>query len=102
LDDAAIATSGNYRNYFERDGTRYSHIIDPRSGAPVRHALASVAVVARSAMQADALATALLVLGPEEGLRLAAEKNIAAHFIVRRGDGFRELRTNAFERVEAK
>jgi thiamine biosynthesis lipoprotein len=102
LDDAAIATSGDYRNYYDRDGTRYSHIIDPRSGAPIRHALASVAVVTRSAMQADALATALLVLGPEEGLRLAAKEGIAAHFIVRHGDGFRELRTNAFERMEAK
>jgi thiamine biosynthesis lipoprotein len=100
LEDAAIATSGDYRNFFDRDGERYSHIIDPRSGAPIRHSLASVAVIDRSAMRADGLATALLVMGPDDGLRLASEKNLAALFIVRQQEGFSELRTAAFQRLE--
>lgn len=102
LDDAAIATSGDYRNYFDRAGTRYSHVIDPRTGTPIKHALVSVAVVDRSAMRADALATALLVLGPENGLQLAVEQQIAALFIVRRENGFAELRTAELERIEMK
>ncbi|MDH3475327.1 MAG: FAD:protein FMN transferase, partial [Rhodospirillales bacterium] len=77
----------------------YSHIIDPRSGAPVEHALAAVSVVARSAMTADALATALMVLGPDRGLRLARRRRLAALFMVRRGEGFAEARTPEFDRA---
>ena len=97
LDGGALATSGDYLDYFERDGRRYSHIIDPRSGRPVDHGLASVSVVAETAMRADALATALMVLGPGAGLRLALRENIAALFVVREGEGLDELRTPAFE-----
>lgn len=85
LGHGAIATSGNYRNFFDNGGTRYSHIIDPRSGSPVRHALASVTVIAPSTMEADALSTALMVLGPGEGQRLARRDGIAAYFIVNDG-----------------
>ncbi len=99
LSDAAVATSGDYRNYRERDGARISHIIDPRSGMPVGHRLASVSVVHRRCTIADALATALMVLGPEEGLELALREDLAALFLVRDGQGFSEIMTPAFERL---
>ena len=83
LSSGGVATSGDYRNAFESNGVRYSHIIDPRSGYPVSHALASVTVVAESAMLADAWATALMVLGPEEGMKIAVQQGLAGFFIVR-------------------
>jgi thiamine biosynthesis lipoprotein len=98
LDQGAIATSGNYRNFFDSDGWRYSHIIDPRSGEPVRHRLVSVTVIAPTAMQADALSTALMVLGPDDGWALAEREKLAALFILRDGDGFTEVASSAFER----
>ena len=79
----ALATSGDYRQYREVDGVRVSHVIDPRTGYPVRHRLASVTVVAATAMMADAYATALLVMGDAEGRRFAGEMDLAALFIVR-------------------
>jgi len=85
LDNASVATSGDYRNYYERDGERVSHTIDPRTGEPIRHRLASVSVVHPEAVYADALATALSVLGPEAGYALAEQLELAAYFIVRRG-----------------
>ena len=97
LRDAAIATSGDYRNYFEHDGRRYSHVLDPRTGWPVHHGLTSVTVIASSAATADALATALLVLGPETGLQLAVDHGMAARLAVRTEDGLTVLRTPAFE-----
>ena len=93
LTRAAVASSGDYRNFFEHDGAMYSHTIDPRTGRPVTHATASVTVVHDSAEYADALATALLVLGREHGARLAAEHDIAAYFQERMGDG--KIRTQA-------
>lgn len=96
LDRGAIATSGNYRIFFNSGGLRYSHIIDPRSGAPVEHDLASVTVVAPTTMQADALSTALMVLGPEAGYRLAKRENLAALFIVKDGKRFTEIGSPEF------
>jgi FAD:protein FMN transferase len=87
LRDAGIATSGNYRYYFDYNGKRYSHRIDPRTGEPVSHDLASVTVIDSQCMHADALATALTVLGPEEGLKYATSRNIAALFVVRSSGG---------------
>ena len=87
LRDAAMATSGDYRNFFTHAGRRYSHEIDPRTAAPIAHGLASVTVVAGDAMTADALATALIVLGPERGWALAQQQGLAAYFIVRGEDG---------------
>lgn len=98
LDGTSVATSGDYRNYFEHQGRRYSHTIDPRTGAPVRHALASVTVVHPSAMRADGLATALMVLGPEAGYRLAEREELAAMFIVRENGAFAEKHTRELER----
>lgn len=87
LKEGAVATSGDYRNFFEHDGTRYSHTIDPRLGTPVTHALASVTVVHASAMWADGYATAIAVLGPDAGLELAESEDLAAYLLVRRDDG---------------
>ena len=99
LRDAGMATSGDYRQYTERDGRRDTHIIDPRSGYPVRHRLASVTVVAESARSADAYATALMVLGEGDGMRLADDVGLAALFIVRTDEGFETLRSEAMADV---
>ena len=97
LDNIGIATSGDYRNYFEKDGVRYSHTIDPRTGRPINHTLASVTVLDESAARADALATALLVLGMEKGKLLADSMAIPAFFIVRDGENFRGIATDTFK-----
>ena len=96
LVDLAMASSGDYRNYFEKNGERYSHEIDPATGWPIRHQLASVTVVDPSCMRADALATALMILGPEKGLKLAHRNNLAALFIIKGKDGFVERETVEF------
>lgn len=69
--DGALATSGDYRNYYEEDGKRYSHIIDPVTGAPVQHNLVSTSVYAEDTMSADAYATALFVMGTEKAKSFA-------------------------------
>ncbi|MGH8474259.1 MAG: FAD:protein FMN transferase [Methylococcales bacterium] len=86
--EGAVATSGDYRNFFEVEGIRYSHTIDPKSGWPISHGLASVTVLEKSATRADGLATAFMVLGTDAGLRLAEQHRIAALFIQRNGAGF--------------
>ena len=86
LDGVAIATSGDYRRYFERDARRYAHTLDPRNGRPVRNAPAAVTVLHAECMQADALATALTVLGLQDGMAYAERHGIAALFVVRRRD----------------
>ncbi len=97
LSGLSMATSGDYRIFFERDGRRYCHEIDPVDGRPIRHALASVSVVAPDCGYADALATALIVLGPDKGYALAVAQRIAAYFIVRAPDGsFIDRATPAF------
>lgn len=97
LDGQAVSTSGDYRNYFERDGVRYSHTLDPQTGAPIVHRLAAVTVINPSALRADGLSTVLMVMGPERGLLYAAERDIAAFFVVREGEGFVSRRTAAFD-----
>lgn len=97
LSGQAVATSGDYRFYFEQSGRRYSHEIDPGTAAPIAHGLASVSVVASTAMMADALATALIVMGPERGPALAARTGLPALFIVRDGPGrLRDLASPAY------
>jgi thiamine biosynthesis lipoprotein len=97
LSGRAMATSGDYRQYFEHDGRRYSHEIDPARGVPIGHTLCSVTVVAADCMRADALATALIVLGAERGRVLAESAGIAAQFIERGADGgLRDSMTAAF------
>jgi len=96
ISNRGMATSGDYRNYFEKDGKRYSHTIDPRSGYPINHKLASVTVIADTSMQADAWATAMMVLGEKEGLQLAEKQQLAVYMLVRSGDGFCEQASSAF------
>lgn len=97
LADLALATSGDYRNYVEREGVRVSHTIDPRTGRPITHNLASVSVIHASCMTADALATALGVLGPDEGFELAQRQDIPAFFLIRVDAGvFEERQTSVW------
>lgn len=96
--DGAVATSGDYRNFIRAEGAHYSHIIDPRTGSPVRHDLASVTVIAPTAEEADAWSTALMVLGPDNGVALANRKDLAAFFIVRGGNRLIDLASSEFNR----
>ena len=98
LADQSMATSGDYRNFFEKDGTLFSHTINPRTGKPVNHNLASVTVLGASCMRADALATGLMVLGPEAGYELATQENLPALFVTRTADGFEVKATPELER----
>jgi len=99
LNGHSMATSGDYRNFYEVDGVLFSHLIDPRQQAPVAHRTASVSVIHESCMRADALASGLLVLGADKGLQLAAAEDLAVLFLVRGEDGSVEERASpAFER----
>jgi thiamine biosynthesis lipoprotein len=100
--DVGVSTSGDYRDYFERDGRRYSHTIDPHTGRPVSHRLASVTVVSETTMRADALSTALMVLGPDDGYRVAEQAGLAACFIINTDGGFTDRETTAFDRHRLK
>ncbi|MDN3700074.1 FAD:protein FMN transferase [Vibrio artabrorum] len=95
--DMAIATSGDYRNYFERDGVRYSHIINPETGNPIRHKVVSVTVLNSSSMTADGLSTGLMVLGEKKGMEVANQYGIPAFMIVKTADGFKEMASEAFK-----
>lgn len=97
LSNTAIATSGDYRNFFIKNGIRFSHTIDPTTGSPVRHNLASVTVLAPSSMTADAWATAFMVLGPKKGYDLAMKNNLSVLFIVKEKEGYIELMTPQFQ-----
>ncbi len=101
LESAAVATSGDYRNYFEKDGKRYSHSIDPRTGRPIEHRLASVTVVADRCTDADAWATAFLVMGDEAALEIANQQSIAVYMLVKakaKAEGqFTALYSDAFK-----
>lgn len=101
-----MATSGDYRNYFEQDGIRYSHIIDGVTGRPITHGTASVTVLAENAMMADGWATALLALGQDRGLKIAETEGLAVLFIARRADsgetGFATTTSSQFSKLQAK
>ena len=97
LNNGAVATSGDYRNYFEKEGVRYSHTIDPRNGKPITHSLASVTVIADRCADADAWATALMVLGEEEGMRIANQQSIPVYMLIREGESFRVHSSSAFQ-----
>ena len=96
ITDIAVATSGDYRNYFEKDGVRYSHTIDPVTGRPIVHNLASVTVLTQSCAEADAWATAFSVLGVEQSLKLARQLDIAAYMLVRQNEQFVPRTSEAF------
>jgi thiamine biosynthesis lipoprotein len=99
IDGYGLSTSGDYRNYFEQGGQRYSHTFDANTGAPVSHALASVTVIHSSAMMADGLSTLLLILGPERGWDYVQKHDIAAFFVIRADTGFVTRTSQAFERL---
>ncbi len=96
LTDSALATSGDYRNFFDYQGRRYSHEIEPASGQPVNNDVASVSVLHASCMLADAYATAFMVLGAERGLTLAAREKLRVLFLLREGEGFKVRATADF------
>lgn len=97
--DLAVATSGDYRNFYEQDGKRLSHLIDPRTGYPITHKLASVTVMHQSCMIADALATAMIVMGTEEAFELAQSLDLAVMLIEKDGDTFNTHYSPAFKKL---
>lgn len=101
LSDVSVTTSGEYRQFYARDGRRYSHTIDPRTGEPVAHTLASVVVVHPQAIYADAWATAFNVLGPEEGHALAKRLGIDVLFLTLQNGQLRERSAAQFDRWRA-
>ena len=102
LDDLAVATSGDYRRYLEVGDQRLAHTMDGRRAAPVNNAVASVTVLARTCMHADAWATALLVAGPDEGLAMAQRMGLEALFLLRRPQGLVEMGLGRFGSATAK
>lgn len=98
LEDLAVATSGDYRRYLEVGDTRLAHTMDSRRCAPVNNAVASVTVLARTCMHADAWATALLVAGPDEGLTMAQRMGMDVLFLLRRAEGLMEVGLGRFGR----
>lgn len=92
-----ISTSGSYRNYYELDGKRISHVIDPVSGAPIQHRLVSVTVIATTALEADGWDTGLMVLGPEKAKEVVRQQGLAVYMIVKEGDGFKTWMSPQFE-----
>lgn len=99
LDGVGVATSGDYRNYYEEEGVRYSHTIDPSTGYPITHNLASVTVVHPSTGAADAWATAITVAGPEKGLELAEKNNLMVYMQIGEGANFIERYSSAFKQA---
>lgn len=102
LKNTSMATSGDYHNYFEKDGIRYSHTIDPTTGRPITHKLVSVTVIHTSCMKADALATAINVMGPEKGYKLAVKEKFPVYMITREKNIFIEKMTPQFMEILAK
>jgi thiamine biosynthesis lipoprotein len=96
LHGLAVATSGDYRRYFHHARRRASHTLDPRTGLPIHNGVASVTVLAPTCMAADALSTALTVMGPDAGLSFAERRGLAARFLLRTGHGLREIDTPAW------
>jgi len=92
-----LATSGDYRQYFEENGQRFSHIIDPDTAMPIDHKLVSVTVIHPSSMTADGLSTAIMLMGPDDGLEFARAQTLAAFLIIKTDKGFEEVYTNAFK-----
>ena len=91
-----VATSGDYRNFIEIDGNRYSHTIDPRNGMPTAYKGASVTVIAESSLAADAWATALFILSKDEALRLAEQHNLGLYYVEQAEDGFVQTMNSQF------
>jgi len=99
LKNLAMATSGSYWNYFEENGKRFSHTINPLTGRPITHNLVSVTVIAPSCLLADGAATAINVLGPDKGLQFAEKLNLAAYLIVRNENGYKIITSKNFNKL---
>lgn len=101
ISDLGLASSGDYRNFFEHDGKRFSHIVDPRTGRPVKHSTASATVLAENAMLADAWATAMHTMGKEEGVAVAEDLGLAVQFTERKSNvgplGFKTTSSTRFK-----
>ncbi len=97
IGDNAIATSGDYRNFFEEEGVRYSHLINPKTGKPIEHNTVSVAVVHESSMVADGLATTFNVMQFDDAFKLAQDNELAVLFIIKEEEEFKEVMTSAFK-----
>ena len=93
----SLATSGDYRNFYQENGERFSHLIDPRNGYPIKHKLASATVLNSSCMTADGYATAMMVLGTQASLALAKEKNLAVMLIEKQQQGYKVYYSDAFK-----
>src|SRR5690606_9618706 len=96
LSGVDMDTSGDYRNYFEKDGKRFSHTINPVTGYPIDHTLVSVTVITKTAAEADAWATAINVLGLEKGMEVANREQLAVYMIVKESNGFSDHYSKAF------
>jgi thiamine biosynthesis lipoprotein len=94
--DNALATSGDYRKYFEAEGQRFSHIIDPTTGRPINHKLVSVTVIHPSSMTADGISTAMMLMGEKKALAFAEKNELAAYLIIKTEHGFIEQSTVKF------
>jgi len=102
LSNYSMATSGDYLNYFEENGVRYSHTINPKTGKPITHKLASVTVIYNNCSYADAYATAIDVMGPDEGYKFALQQNLPIFMIVRENNSFIEKMTPQFKKFIKK
>ena len=100
--DNGISTAGSYRNYYEQEGQRFSHIIDPATGKPIQHKLVSVTVIAPRALHTDALDTGLMVMGTEKALYFANEHNLPILTITKTDQGFKTQYSRAFARYLAE
>nr|WP_321242958.1 FAD:protein FMN transferase [uncultured Tolumonas sp.] len=96
-DGRAISTSGSYRNYYELNGQRYSHIIDPATGKPITHRLVSATVITPTALEADGLDTALMVMGPEKAMAFAKQQHLAIYLVIKTDKGFKAQYSESFE-----
>jgi len=102
ISNKGMATSGDYRNYYEHDGVRYSHTIDPATGKPVTHNLASVTVISDDCASADALATAFSVMGAQKAMAVAETEKIAVYMIIANEAGFEAKHSKAFKKFLGK
>ncbi|EDW0215151.1 FAD:protein FMN transferase ApbE, partial [Salmonella enterica subsp. enterica] len=92
-----ISTSGSYRNYYELDGKRVSHVIDPQTGRPIEHNLVSVTVIAPTALEADGWDTGLMVLGTQKAQEVVRREGLAVFMIMKEGEGFKTWMSPQFK-----
>ena len=100
LTNKGLATSGDYKNFFTKNGNRYSHIINPKTGKPITHSTKSVTVIHENSMKADGWATAFLVLGSSEGLKIAEKEKIAVLFIDKINNKLIKLKSSTFKNLK--